>query len=205
MKGTEMNRLKLILIMLTSLIIFLPSLSFPGEVNLPKTGQQTCYDENGNVIDCTNTGQDVNVQTGVEWPSPRFEDNGDGTVTDHLTELIWLKDAKCGGSKNWSDALTFCNNLESGSCGLSDGSVAGDWRLPNVLELESLVNSEASNQGAWLNTQGFNNVQLSYYWSATTHAYFPYLAWKVRMYYGGSVYGSYKSGKSYVWPVRSGQ
>ena len=38
---------------------------------------------------------------GVEWPNPRFTDNGDGTVTDNLTGLIWLKDANCFGQKTW--------------------------------------------------------------------------------------------------------
>ena len=112
---------------------------FAGEVDLPKTGQTTCYDEEGGVIDCAGTGQDGDIQAGVEWPSPRFTDNNDGTVTDNLTGLMWLKDANCFGAKSWSQALADCNNLSSGSCGLSDGSVAGDWRLPNRKELLSLV------------------------------------------------------------------
>ena len=198
-----MIRTKLILLMTVFFIMVWPALLFAGEVNLPKTGQETCYDENGNVIQCTNTGQDGDIQAGVEWPSPRFEDNSDGTVTDHLTGLIWLKNANCGGAMNWNDALTYCNNLASGSCGLTDGSAAGDWRLPNIVELESLVNAEASNPDAWLNTQGFTNVQ-SAYWSATTLADATVGAWYVSIGYGHVNYDA-KSLIFYGWPVRGGQ
>ena len=157
--------------MLAFIIFVLPALSFAGSVDLPKTGQTTCYDESGNVIDCAETGQDGDIQAGVDWPEPRFEDNGDGTITDHLTGLVWLKNADCGGTMTWNQALTYCNNLASGSCGLTDGSAIGDWRLPNIVELESLVNAEESHIAIWLNSQGLSNVQSSYYWSATTLAY----------------------------------
>jgi len=185
-------------------LIWPPVLVLAGEVNLPKTGQTTCYDESGNVIDCAETGQDGDIQAGVDWPEPRFEDNGDSTITDHLTGLVWLKNANCAGSMNWYDALTYCNNLAHGSCGLTDGSAAGEWRLPNIIELESLVNAEASIPAAWLNSKGFSNVSSGFYWSASTHAYYTNCAWIVSMIYG------YKAdiGKSYnanVWPVRAGQ
>ena len=64
---------------------------------------------------------------GVEWPNPRFTDNLDGTATDNLTGLIWLKDANCFGPRTWSDALSVCNGLADGSCWLTDGSDAGDF------------------------------------------------------------------------------
>ena len=97
------------------------------------------YDEFGSVIDCAGTGQDVEYQMGMPWPNPRFTDNGDGTVTDNLTQLIWLKNANCFEQRTWADALTDCNTLNSGECGLSDGSEEGDWHLPNVKELQSLI------------------------------------------------------------------
>lgn len=92
-----------------------------------KTGQTACSDESGNVIDCLNTGQDGDIQAGVIWPDPRFTNNGDGTVTDNLTGLIWLKDANGFGTRKWATALIDCNTLNSGEHGLSDGSVEGDW------------------------------------------------------------------------------
>ena len=105
---------------------------------------------------------------------------------------------------NWNDALTYCNNLSNGSCELTDGSIAGDWRLPNVIELESLVNAEESDSAAWLNSQGFGYVQSFYCWSATTYAYSTYGAWVVSMIYG-YVSVTHKPYTYYVWPVRAGQ
>ena len=105
-----------------------------------KTGQTQCWDAGGTVIPCAGTGQDGQYQAGIDpavsaifgtayntpaWTGVRFTDNGDGTVTDNLTALIWLKNANCFGAKNWATALSDANALASGSCGLSDGSIAG--------------------------------------------------------------------------------
>jgi hypothetical protein len=193
-----------VLMLILTLSVF-AVISNAGEVDLPKTGQTTCYDASGSVIDCANTGQDGDVQAGVAWPEPRFEDNSDGTVTDHLTGLVWLKNANCFGAMNWTNALTACNSLASGSCGLSDDTVAGDWRLPNVVELESLVNTSASNSLIWLNDQGFTGVQsaMNNYWSASTDAHGTGSVWVVYVVYG-YVDSSIKTSSTYVWPVRGG-
>ena len=181
-----------------------PVMSLAGAINLPQTGQTTCYDASGNVIACARTGQDGDVQAGVAWPAPRFADNGDGTITDHLTSLIWLKNANCFGTHNWHDALSDDNSLASGTCGLTDGSRAGDWRLPNVVELESLVNIQVSDPASWLTSQGFTGVQSYWYWSASTSAHDASSAWIVRM-LSGFVSFSNKTSLNYVWPVRGGQ
>ena len=162
-----------------------------GSVHLPETGQTTSYA----------AGDDGDLKRGIVWPVPRFIDNGDGTVTDKLTELIWLKDATCFGVRRWNQALSDANSLESGSCGLSDGSKAAEWRLPNVNELESLVNAEESNSAPWLNAQGFTNVQDNNYWSASTYANDTDDAWTVDI-YDGRTFPNTKSGNLYVWPVR---
>jgi len=54
-------------------------------VNLPRTGQLIAY----------YPGDDGDIQAGVGWPTPRFTDNGDGTVMDNLTGLVWLQDVNC--------------------------------------------------------------------------------------------------------------
>ena len=97
----------------------------------------------------------------------RFTDNGDGTVTDNLTALIWLKNANCFGAKNWATALSDANALASGSCGLSDGSIAGGWRLPNGNELHSLIDLAQSNP-ALPAGHPFTGVQVNLYWTSTT-------------------------------------
>ena len=102
-------------------------------LDLARTGQSTCYDASGTIIPCAGTGQDGETQNGVGWPDPRFTDNGDGTITDNLTGLVWLAQADCLGKIEWLAALAAANALADGQCGLTDGSVAGDWRLPNIL------------------------------------------------------------------------
>ena len=168
---------------------------------VPKTGQTTSY----------GTGDDGDLEKGVAWPDPRFTDNGDGTVTDNLTGLIWLKNANCFGIRAWANALTDCNTLNSGECGLTDGSLAGDWRLPNHKELFSLVDAEyyspalsnTAGTGKWTEGDPFTSVQSTLYWSGTSYAYDPDYAWIVGMYHG-NVYYYGKPYYSYVWPVRGG-
>ncbi|HNT35643.1 MAG TPA: DUF1566 domain-containing protein, partial [bacterium] len=79
------------------------------------------------------TGDDGHYRKG----KPRsFRDNGNGTVTDNNTGLIWVKDpsaAGVGGTYTWSDAITACENLVY--AGYSD------WRLPTVQELSTLVDA----------------------------------------------------------------
>jgi hypothetical protein len=141
-----------------------------------------------------------------------FTDNGDGTVTDNLTGLIWLKNASCFGSRTWAQALSDCNALADGSCGLTDGSVAGDWRLPNVKELQSLIHygvynpalPDTAGTGKWTEGDPFSGVQSNYYWSATTSALYTGNAWYVYLHNGG-VFNSLKVYSFYVWPVRGGK
>jgi hypothetical protein len=183
----------------------------PVAGTLAKTGQTNCYDTEGNSIDCAGTGQDGEYQKGVSKAKPRFTNNGDGTVTDNLTSLIWLKNANCFGTKTWDQALSACNGLSGGQCGLSDGSTAGDWRLPNVRELYSLVhygfynpsvpNSEGNDQ--WREGDLFNEVS-AFYWSSTTHASTTMSSLAVDINFG-SISIISKSTMIYVWPVCGGQ
>ncbi len=163
---------------------------FAGTVQLPKTGQMSTYEIN----------DDGALQKGVAWPDPRFVDNGNGTVTDKLTGLVWLKNASCiEGS--WSVALKKAGSLAAGQCGLTDGSIAGQWRLPNVTELESLFNAGNSNNASWLISQGFSNVQAGHYWSSTTYAPYTVSAWYVSMADGHTYWGD-KTLSNNIWPVR---
>jgi hypothetical protein len=175
-------------------------------------------------------GDDGDLQMGVSWPKPRFTDNGDGTVTDNLTGLIWLQDANCfEGGRIWTDALvvsnaqfdgcTICGGTE-GDCGLSDGSVAGDWRLPNRFELESLLDlafwdpalSNAAGPAKWVEGDAFSDVQssppdvypVSYYWSSTTLASNSRYAWFVNP-FRGVPWIANKANERLVCPFRGGQ
>jgi hypothetical protein len=128
-------------------------------VALPATGQRTSYA----------AGDDAATNKGVAWnPSTRFTDNHDGTITDAVTGMIWLQDAGCLGSALWGNALTAVNALADGQCSLTDGSSAGSWRLPNLNELESLIDVSAFNPALSAN-HPFINVANNIYWSSTSY------------------------------------
>jgi hypothetical protein len=154
-----------------------------GAVSLPKTGQTSSY----------GTGDDAYLPMGVAWPSPRFTDNGDGTICDKLTGLMW-EQAPYGTTRTWANALTYSNDLNLGGY--------SDWRLPNVNELESLINAGEVDTEAWLNQQGFSNVQADNYWSSTTYAFTTDLAWCVYV-GGGDVVNGDKTTSYCVLAVRS--
>ena len=87
-----------------------------GIIQLPKTGQTTCYDTAGTVVSCGGTGQDGEIQAGVPLPNLRFTDNSDGTVTDNLTGLIWTKDANLPGTTTtWQQALDYVAGMNAGT------------------------------------------------------------------------------------------
>ena len=146
----------------------------------------------------------------MAWPNPRFTVSN-GTVTDNLTGLIWLKNANCFGFRTWTQALSDANGLASPGCGLSDGSTAGQWRLPNVKELQSLIDfayfnpalSNAAGTGQ-LTGDSFTGVQSNFYWSSTTSTGRTDNAWAVRL-DDGYVTAINWVETYYVWPVRGGQ
>lgn len=164
----------------------------PYECNaapVAKTGQTTVY----------GPGDDGEYQYGVSV-DPRFTDNGDGTVTDNLTGLIWLQNANCIGTQSWLSALSEANTLADDSCGLTDGSVAGDWRLPNIRELHSLIDY-GNHHLAFPIGHPFSGVQSSGYWSSTSTAEFWGGAWYMHLGVGFT-YSTSKTIAHYVWPVR---
>jgi hypothetical protein len=173
--------------------------SDPGTVSLPVTGQTTCYDNGGAVVQCAASGikQDGQMQKGVAWPSPRFTTAGDCAL-DNLTGLMWMKNPDVITARAWDAALSYVK--ASNLCGYTD------WRLPNINELRSLINAGQPNIATWLNTQGFSNIRSSYYLSSTTNALPGYtqVAWSVDM-SSGATANSLKSSAAYVFPVRSGE
>ena len=205
-------------IIVTSLLLLSVSLwSTAATVTLPKTGQTLCYDSNG-AIDCAGTGQDGETQIGSAWPSPRFTANNDGTVTDQLTGLIWLRDALCAalnppppnpglslqGGRDWASAVIAANTLTSGQCGLSDGSGAGTWRLPNVNELESLMDLSVFSPPLPANNYFIDIPQNApNYWTSTiTPEYFPGSNAIGADMFSGTIQGDAKTSLKNVWPVK---
>ena len=178
-----------------------------GGAPVEDTGLTTCWDTDGVSRDCGGTGEDGEFQAGVAWPTPRFTDNGDGTVTDNLTDLMWLKDANCPlGTKTWQQALDWvANPLNSGGIACS-GYTAGtftDWRLPNIRELLSLVDY-GQKSPVLPPANPFVNVQLLRYWSSTSEPP-DYDSARQIEFADGYTNSDGKIDTLYVWPVRGGQ
>jgi hypothetical protein len=160
---------------------------------VPKTGQTYPYA----------TGDDGNLRKGVTWPDPRFTDNANGTVTDNLTGLIWLKNAYSELPNTWSNALNIAAAVADGNHGLSDGSQPGAWRLPNIRELQSLVDYGHAN-AALPSPYPFQNLVYESYWSSTTSASNTGQAWSVS-FSNGAISPLNKTEYYRLWFVRGGK
>jgi uncharacterized repeat protein (TIGR01451 family) len=181
-----------------------------GQTPVPVTGQTRS----------ANAGDDGDIQAGVAWPSPRFTDNTDDTVTDNLTGLIWLKDAHCAspdpdqGQQTWANALlailelnTF-GTMDTNSCGdtSNGGTHQTDWRLPNKREFLSLIDFGEENPALEVN-HPFTNVQVDRpYWTSTTNATDTGQGWTITIsdtgLNAGKIGAQAKNVSSHVWAVR---
>ena len=124
--------------------------------------------------------------------TPRFTDNGDGTVTDTHTDLMWTQNANLYGENDWWDATSYCGDL----------TLAGksDWSLPYISELNSLID-ETQVDPALPPDDPFTNVQSDFYWSSTTDVGNTNSAWGA-LFGDGVVSLGDKGGDGDVWCVR---
>lgn len=196
-------------------VVVIPLFGDGTAAPVPKTGQTGSYV----------AGDDGDLERGVKWATPRFKDNGDGTVTDNNTGLMWLKNANCiqtnypgfdadetagDGKVSWQHALDFVAGINAGTYPAC-GSSYTDWRLPNIRELHSLIDfgwispalSNTIGTGHWADDDPFTGYTPSYYWSSTTHANNTDNAWMVHFSHG-NVQNTVKSTPQCVWCVRSG-
>ncbi len=161
---------------------------------LPRSGQTNSYAAD----------DDGALRKGVVCPNPRFSIQTDtNVVRDNLTGLMWARNANMFGAVTWGAALNNCASLNSGGY--------SDWRLPNVKELQSLMDfglsfpslCNTSGTGQWTANDPFTGVLSEYYWSSTTYVFMTDIAWCV---YLGNGYmgGATKTTPYYVWPVRGG-
>jgi uncharacterized protein DUF1566 len=157
-----------------------------------QTGQAGCYDAKGTGISCTGTGQDGELQKGL---ARSYTDNGDGTITDNQTGLMWEKKSRDGSIHDWTNLYTWTDAFDvflAGVAGLNTTNFAGhnDWRLPNRFELDSLLDFGTQDP---LVDAAFDNgcvasctvtscsctSSTSFYWSSTTLLPNPNTAWTV--------------------------
>jgi len=184
-----------------------------GGGGFPATGQTTCWDTAGVVISCAGTGYDGDIQAGAPLA---YTDNGDGTVTDDNTGLMWEKLSADGGIHDVYTAYTWGDAFAVKVATLNSGSFAGyaDWRLPNRRELDSIVNLQNLNPavspafhtsctGGCAVTSCSCIATTFPYWTSSTYAFGSGSAWAVE-FYGGDVNAVSKAGNCRVRAVRGG-
>ena len=141
-------------------------------------------------------------------PDSRYTDNGDGTISDTITNLMWKQCSEGQSGDNcsvgsatkhtWQQALQLTQTLNT-SGGYANQT---DWRLPNLKELSSLVEEQCYLPA--INETIFPNTVSSSYWSASPFASSSSNAWSVIFYYGDdNTYG--RSFNLHVRLVRAGQ
>jgi hypothetical protein len=158
---------------------------------VPDTGQTTKYS--------TAFGDDSDYLINP----PSYTDNGDGTITDNVTGLMWQKctnaqtgtNCASGGSavlSSWSQATNVCGSLTTGG--------HNDWRLPDEFELMTIANYGTASPTIYAGT--FHSTVSSMYWSATTFAGNTSGAWVVYFSNGFVNYFINKLNPAYVRCVR---
>jgi hypothetical protein len=187
-------------VVLVAILAFLIS-ALPGRAAGPsalveKSGQTTPYGPR----------DDGDLQRGVSRPSLRFIDLGNGWVLDTLTKLQWLKNANCFGLvETWQEALDYVDDLNAGSVSCGQTKQDGGARLPNVKELQSLIDFGHSDPSLQPD-HPFVGVESTWYWTSTTRNFNPAHAWVVDLFGGITAVETKVAGPEnyYVWPVRGG-
>jgi hypothetical protein len=162
-----------------------------------KTGQTMCFDATGTAVACPAGGQDGGLQKGL---SRSYTDNGDGTITDNRTGLTWEKLGDDGSIHDWDNTYSWATAISAKVATLNATSFAGhsDWRLPNVNELQSLIDYGTANPAV---SSAFHNgcvpgcastacscTRSATYWPSTSVQTSPTLAWTV--FFGSGLVGN---------------
>lgn len=148
---------------------------------------------------------------GAAIPTTRFVKDASGDcIIDTLTGLTWIRDMKKiptgrdGMSRlyTWPNAIAAVSQMnQNGLCGFKD------WRMPNINEMSSLINTSQGNLGTWLNSQGFNILTpgyfYTYFWTSTVSADDSYYAWNIKA--NGIADTAHINSGMFVLPVRGGK
>ena len=180
-------------------------------IGAPKTGQTSCYSAAGAVVACPGTAQDGETQHGVVRG---FTDNGDGTITDLATGLMWEKLSNDGSIHDKDNSYSWTGSSAK-ITSLNTAVFAGfdDWRIPNVNELESLRHYTAADPAvhaefnvscvAACTVLTCSCTRPDGYYSSSTYQTNPDYAYVVN-FADGATSGHLKTASTYMRAVRGG-
>lgn len=142
----------------------------------------------------------------VETGPDRFKDNGDGTVTDTITGLMWTKDAQLGGEiPAWEKARGYVGAMNAGK---NENYGHTDWRIPDLKEIEKFTEGTEEYGPASPTGDPFVNVkanQTSYFcWNKEARKYGTGMVWDVFKWSGRLRSRSGEIENTFIWPVRGG-
>ncbi len=131
----------------------------------------------------------------TSWAEAELVDNGDGTISDTRTGLMWQQDSSVAGTMNWETALSYCENLA-----LPVNNAYTDWHMPNTQELQSLVDYSGRNTSA-IDENRFPGTEPYDYWTSTTYDDYNDYVWTIH-FSDGRITFLEKSSSAYVRAVR---
>ncbi|HTZ16968.1 MAG TPA: DUF1566 domain-containing protein [Dissulfurispiraceae bacterium] len=175
--------------------------------NLPDTGQTLCYNTYEQVISCAGTGQDGEFS--IHPLSLSYTDNGDYTVTDNNTGLMWEK-CTIGQTNNptpcsGTGTIYYPGNPDPTVCSSRTTGGYGGWRTPSKKELITIVDYSVPSPGPAIMASYFPNTQEGFYCSSTTYVGAPASGWFIDFSSGGVYNGSYQGDSCWLRCVRDVQ
>jgi hypothetical protein len=166
--------LLLLLIIPAGLFLIMPSCGGGkgnSSIDTTKTTMQIPVPDTGQTMNHTTIfGEDSDYTIN----SLSYMDNGDGTITDNVTGLVWQKQDD-DVPRTWGDANTYCATVSLDGTG---------WRLPSIIELTTIIDYDFFTPS--IDASYFPNTQLATYWSSTMYAGSLSFAWGV-LFNGGEL------------------
>ena len=163
-------------------VVFLLTLSSPAvsyALIVPDTGQTLCYDWTA-IMTCPSPGQDFYGQDGSYLINPpSLTNNGDGTITDNLTGLMWEQKTQANEQLlyTYSDAANYCETLDLGG--------HDDWRIPTRKEYSTLLNLGRVSPALDITYFPYYSPSIEvYYWTASPYQLDPTKMWTVQISFG---------------------
>jgi hypothetical protein len=183
-----------------------------AEPRIHKSGQTTCYNDAGTLIACAGSGRDGEFQAGT---AVSFVDNGNGTITDNVTGLMWEKLSDNGDIHDKDNTYTGLSAAIARANTLNMANFAGhnDWRVPNIRELASLPRYGSQNPavhpafhtgcvgGCSVITCSCTKANI--YASSTVYRGYTQAIWKMNMYDGDQYAGNAAGEAHYARAVRT--